>query len=152
MTKLRQLSADESGSALIEVAFALPLLALLLGGTVDYGLYTERKMQAVEAANAAAAYGALPGNQLNTSGITTAAQTASPSLTSISVSPTYFWTCTPGGSHVTNTSICSGYGTPIQYVLVMTSATISAPMPLPGLGSSFTVNGQATYRVRWKPS
>ncbi len=143
---------DEEGSALIEVAFALPVLALLLAGTVDYGLYTERKMQVVEAAAAAAAFGAIPGNQLNTAGMTSAAQTASPSLTGLSVTSTYFWTCTPGGAHVSNTSICANYGTPIQYVVVGTTAAVGAPMPLVGVGSTFTVNGQATYRVRWKPS
>ncbi len=147
-----RLLRDEEGSALVEVAFALPLLALMVAGTVDFGLYTERKMQCVEAANAAAAYGSLPGNQLNTTGMTSAAQAASPSLTGLNVTPSSYWTCTPGGTRVTSTSTCASYGTPIQYVLVVTTATVNAPMPLIGLGPSFTVNGQATYRVRWKPS
>ena len=144
--------ASEEGSALVEVAFALPLLILLVAGTVDFGLYEERKMQVVEAANAAAAYGAVTGNQLNTTGMQSAASTASPSLAGLVVSASDFWTCTPGGSQVTSTSTCSNNESPLQYVQVRTTASVSAPMPLLGLGSSLTVAGQATYRVRWKPS
>ncbi len=147
---LRHLLCCEEGSALIEVALALPLLVLLLGGTVDVGLYEERKMQVVEAAGAAAAFGAQGGNQLNLSGMQTAAATASPGLTNLVVNASSLWSCTPGGAAVAATASCSGGETPLQYVVVATSATVSAPMPLVSLGPNLTVRAQSIYRVRWK--
>lgn len=143
---------DQQGSALVEIAFALPVLALILAGTVDYGLYTERKMQVVEAANAAASYGAVPGNQVDTTGMKAAAAAASPGLSGLTVTASSFWICSSTGSHVASSYTCPGLGTPVQYVQVTTSATISAPMPLMGVGSSFVVTGQSSCRVRWKPS
>lgn len=152
MTFWKQCGAEE-GSALVEVAFALPLLLVILGGTVDFGLYEERKMQVVEAANAAAGFGSQGGNQTNISGMQAAGLGASPSLANLTVTPSQpFWTCTPGGAQVASSNDCGGGEAPLQYVQVVASAPVNPPMPLIGLPSSLTVVGQATYRVRWKPS
>ncbi len=150
--RLQRLISSEEGSALIEVALALPVLVLVLGGTVDVGLYEERKMQVVEAASAASAFGAQGNNQLNVSGMQTAASAASPSLTNLVVAASVLWTCTPGGAAVSSTANCGNGESPLQYVVVATSANVSAPMPLASLGSNLTVKAKATYRVRWKPS
>lgn len=151
MTFRRFLFADD-GSAFVEVALALPLLITVLGGTVDLGLYEERKMQVIEAANAGAAFGAQGGNQLNIAGMQSAAAAASPSLSNLMVTASAVWTCTPGGATVSSTSSCTNGESPLQYVLVGTAANVSAPLPLAVLGANMTVRGQATYRVRWKPS
>lgn len=150
--RLRRLISSEEGSALIEVALALPVLVLMLGGTVDVGLYEERKMQVVEAASAAAAFGAQGNNQLNVIGMQTAASAASPSLTNLVVAASMLWTCTPGGAAVSASAKCGNGGSPLQYVVVATSANVSVPMPLASLGWNLTVSAKSTYRVRWKPS
>ena len=151
MKLCRFLLADD-GSALLEVALALPLLLIVLGGTLDLGLYEERKMQVVEAANAGAAFGAQGGNQLSISGIRNAAASASPSLPNLVVTTLTVWTCFPGGATVPASASCTNGETPLQYVVVSTTANVSAPLPLASLGSNLTVRGQATYRVRWRPS
>ncbi len=151
MTLRRFLSAED-GSALVEVALALPLLAMVLGGTVDFGLYEEFKMQVIEAANAGAAFGAQGGNQINIAGMRNAAATASPSLSNLVVTAASVWTCSPGGAAVSSGASCTNGETPLQYVVVGTTANVNAPLPLASLGTNMTVRGQATYRVRWKPS
>ncbi len=151
MTWLARLR-EEDGNALVEVALALPLLMTMVAGTVDFGLYEERKMQAVEAANAAAGYGAVSGNQLNTAGMQSAASAASPSLSGLTVSAQVYWVCSPGGAQVASSDACSNGENPLQYVLVTTAAVVNAPMPLASLGRNMHVTGQAAYRVRWKPS
>lgn len=144
-----KLLRSEEGSAMVEVALALPLLALLLAGTIDYGVYAERKMQAVEAANAGAAYGAIAGNQKDTTGMQNAAKAAVPALSSLNATATYFYSCTSGGATVGSTTSCSA-GTPLQYVKVVTTATVNAWVGLPSsLPNSATVTGQAIYRVAW---
>ncbi len=140
---------NEQGSALVEVALALPLMALLLAGTINYGVYVERKMQATEAANAGAAYGAVAGNQKDATGMQNAAKAASPTLSGLTATATYFYSCSPGGAVVANTYNCSSYGTPIHYVKVVTTATVPAMIGVNGIASSVTVNGQAIYRVPW---
>ena len=143
---------DESGSALIEVAVTLPLLMVVLGGTIDLGVYEETKMQVTEAANAAAGFGAQGNNQLNSSGMQTAAQNASPSLSHLSFSSSSVWTCTSGGQAVTSTTDCGNGESPLQYVRVQTSSPVNAPIQVSGVTSSLTVSALAIYRVRWKPS
>lgn len=147
----RELCGEE-GSALVEMAFVLPLVMVMVAGVTDIGLYEERKMQVVESANAAAGFGAQGGNQNNTAGMQAAGISASPSLTGLVVNASVLWTCTPGGAAVTSAADCGGGINPLQYVQVATSAPVNAPMPLGVFGSSITVRGRATYRVRWKPS
>ena len=143
----RFLRADE-GSALVEVALALPVLAVILAGMIDFGVWTERKMQVSEAAFAAAAYGSVPGHQYDNAGIQNAAAVASPSLSGLSVTVNQIWTCTPGGAQVTSSSNCTGYGQPDQYVTITMSASVNAPVSLSAFPSTLTVGAHATYRVR----
>ena len=150
MQRLRSFAREEGGSALVEVALALPLMALLLGGTINYGVYVERKMQATEAANAGAAYGAIAGNQKDTTGMQNAAKAASPTLSGLTATATYYYACPPSGSVVASTYSCPYFGTPMQFVKVITTATVPAMIGINGIASSVTVNGQAIYRVNWR--
>ena len=143
-----KLLRSEEGNALVEVAFALPVLAMLLGGTIDYAMYAERKIQVTEAANAGAGYGAIAGNQKNSTGMQNAAKAASPALSGMTATGSYYYACTPTGAAVSSTTSCTG-GTPIQYVKVQTSATITPPLGVAGLPGNITVTGQAIYRVAW---
>ena len=147
---MRDLLHSEDGNALVEVALALPLIAVLLAGTIDYGVYAERKMQATEAANAGASYGTVPGNQLDNSRMQSTARTASPTLSGLSATATHFYSCTSGGAKVTSSYSCSGRVNPIIYVQVSTSATVTSPVYFSGVATSAAINGQAIYRVPWK--
>jgi Flp pilus assembly protein TadG len=145
---------SQNGSALIEFALILPPLVLMLAYMVDYALWIQKALQLQDAASAAAAYGAIPGNATNTTQMTALANyilTGSTSGASwVSVSATNFYTCSPGGTQVTATTSCST-GAPYHYVKVTTSAT---PRGLLGYGAvpgTLALNGAATYRVEVTP-
>ncbi len=140
---------SESGVALIEFALFLPILAFLFVGIVDYALEIQEILQIQEAAAAGAAYGIIPGNQTNLTGMQTAAQKAAADVTGFNATAADVYTCTPGGAAVTSATTCPGYGTPITYVQVTTTATIPVYLAYPGMPSSLTLHGQAIYRVPW---
>jgi Flp pilus assembly protein TadG len=144
-----RLLRSESGVALIEFSLFLPILAFLFVGIVDYALELQEGLQVQEAAAAGAAYGVTPGNQKDLAGMQTAAQNAALGVSGFSATAVDVYTCTPGGTTVTSGSTCSGYGTPITYVQVTTSATIPVFLAYPGMPSSLTLHGAATYRVPW---
>jgi len=142
---------SERGVATVEFALFLPVLAFLFIGIVNYALEIQQTMQIQEAASAGAAYGAIPGNQKSLTGMQTAAQNAASGVSGFSATASDIFTCSPGGTTVTSASSCSGYGTPIEYVQVSTSATVPALLAYPGMPSSLTLHGSATYRVPWQP-
>jgi Flp pilus assembly protein TadG len=149
VTEERRFLRSERGVALIEFALFLPILTFLFVGIVDYALEIQEAMQIQEAAAAGAAYGTIPGNQSNLTGMQTAAQNAAAGISGFSAVATEIYECTAGGSTVTSSTTCSGYGTPITYVQVTTSATIPVYLAYPGMPSSLTLHGGATYRVPW---
>jgi Flp pilus assembly protein TadG len=154
---------SEDGSILIEFALLLPPLVLMLAFMVDYALWIQKAMQIQDAAAAAAAYGAIPGKSSNTTQMTQLANyIATGSVNGASWfkvnSPATmsFYSCTPGGTHVTATTSCPT-GAPYRYVQVTTTASpagllgdtfIPASIVIP---SSMTLSGSATYRVEGTP-
>ena len=143
---------DEGGQALIEFALFSTLFILLFAGIVDYSVYMHMQTELKECAAAGAGIGASTDNQENTTAMEYLAYFSAPDLASkITINATYFYTCTQGGAHVTNTTVCTGsYTTPLMYVQVTTSAPIPAMLKWSGLPSTLTLQGQATYRVRWR--
>jgi Flp pilus assembly protein TadG len=138
------------GSALVDFAVLLPVLVLIFIGVVDYTLFLQQEMQVTEAAAAGATYGAIPGNQKDFTGMQTAARNAAPGISGFAVTAVDIFTCTPGGTAVTSATICAGYGTPIEYVQVQTSATSPPLLSYAGM-SSLNLKGSATVRVPWTP-
>lgn len=142
---------DESGTALIEFSLFLSILVLVFVGVVDYALEIQQAMQVTEAAGAGAAFGAVPGNQKNFTGMQAAATSSAPGVNGFSVTAADIFTCTPGGAVVLSSASCTGYGTPIEYVQVKTSATVPALLAYVGMPASLALKGTATYRVQWVP-
>ncbi len=142
---------DECGSALVEFALFLSFLVLILVGVVDYGMEIQQAMQVTEAATAGAEFGEIPGNQQNLSGMQAAATSAASGVHGFTVTAVDAFTCTPGGVSVSRSTTCSGYGTPIEYVQVNTTATVPTLMVYIGMPSSLTLNGSASFRVPWTP-
>lgn len=151
---MKKLSRSEDGSILIEFALLLPPLILMMAYMVDYALWIQKAMQLQDAASAAAAYGAIPGNSSNTSQMTTLANfiaTGSPTGAAwLTVSATNFWTCSPGGAQVTASTSCPT-GAPYHYVKVTTSGSQGALLGFRGIASTLTLGGAATYRVEVTP-
>ncbi len=150
-----RLHRSEDGSILIEFALVLTPLVLILACVVDYALWIQRAMLVQDAAAAAAAYGAMPGKVANTSQITSLANYIATGSTAGAAwftvnPPTDFYTCSPGGSHVTATTSCPT-GAPYHYVQVTTSVSPNALLGSHWMPSSLTLNGAATYRVEVTP-
>jgi Flp pilus assembly protein TadG len=138
----------ESGSILVEFAVSLSVLTLVFIGVADYALMIQQALLVTGAAAAGAAYGVIPGNQTNLSGMQTAARNTASGVSGFSVTATDVFTCTPGGASVSSSSTCSGYGTPIEYVQVTTSATVNPLLSWTGISAS-TLTGTASFRVAW---
>jgi len=143
-------AAGEDGSAMLEFALCLPIFFFIFAAVVDYAIFIQQAMQVTQAAAAAAAYGAINGNTADYTGMQTAAQNAAPGVSGLVVSATDLYTCTPGGASVASSATCSGYGTPIKYVQVQTTASVSPTLRYFNL-SSLTLRAVSTYRVSWTP-
>jgi Flp pilus assembly protein TadG len=146
-----RLPADESGSALLEFALILSVMVFLLLGTVDYTCYILREMQIQNAATAGAAYGAVPGNESNLTGIQSYTVALAPYVNGVTATATNVWACSPGGTSVLSTSLCTGNVTPYKYVVVTTKATIPVAMTYPGIPASTALKATAMMRVPWTP-
>jgi len=147
-----RLFSDESGGALVEFAAFLSMLVLLFVGMVDYALEIQQAMQVTEAASAGASFGSIPGNQKNLSGIEAAATNSASGVHGFTVTAVDVFICP--GPPVVSASIsttCTGYGKPIEYVQVNTSATVPPLMAYIGMPSSLKLNGSASFRVPWTP-
>jgi Flp pilus assembly protein TadG len=127
----------------------MSMLVTIFASIVDYSQAIRQEMEVTEAAAAGANYAAIPGNQTNLTGIQNIAIAAAPDVSGMSAVATNVYTCTPGGAAVTSTTTCAGYGTPIEYVKVKTSATIHPVLKYVLPASFTTLNGVALYRVQW---
>jgi Flp pilus assembly protein TadG len=144
----------EEGDALIELAAALPILLLIICYMVDGALWIQQGMQLQAAASAGAAYGAIPGNSGNHSTMVQLANYDATGnlngVTGFTAAATDFYSCTPGGTTVTATTICAS-GAPYHYVKVTTSYTSNGLISLPGIPSSMSPSAVAIYRVEVTP-
>jgi len=140
---------ERDGSALVEFAVFLSTLVMIFASIVDYSQAIRQEMEVTEAAAAGANYAAIPGNQTNLTAIQNVAIAAAPDVSGISAVATNVYTCTPGGTAVTSTTTCPGYGTPIEYVQVKTSATFHPVLKYVVPASMTTLKGIALYRVQW---
>ncbi len=149
-----KLANSEEGSSLIEMALILPLMLLIVFSLVNYALFLQKAMVVQDAAAAGAQYGTIPGNATNSSAmIQIANYDVTGSLSGASgftANANNFYTCTPGGAHVTATTSCPA-GAPLHYVQVTTSLTANSLLPYPGTPFTQTINGSATYRVEVTP-
>jgi Flp pilus assembly protein TadG len=134
---------------MVELAFALPVLVLLLLAAADFG----RLFYVWIAVNNAARAGAQYGSQsvitaANSAGMILAALTDGANVAGLTATASQC-TCATG----TNVTACSGssynctnapYAT---YVEVDTQAPFSTIVPYPGIPSSLTVKGKAIMQV-----
>lgn len=145
---------SEEGSSLVEFALLLPMMMSILVCLTDYALWAQRAIQLQSAADAAAAYGTIPGNASNTTAMTQIANLgATGSLSgsaSVTVASNLIYTCSPGGAQVTATTLCGSLA-PMQYVQVSVKSTVSPWMKYLGVPSSLALAGWASYRVQGTP-
>lgn len=161
---------NEAGSAFVELALVLPLLCLVLIGSVELGRMAYAAIEVSNAARAAVAYGSLNlVTAADTAGMSAAAAEDAADLTALgatlATNTQDVCVCNTGSSMVPisdchqlsslccppgeTTSCTSGYttGTGIVYVQATTSATVKTIFNYPGIPKTFTLNGFAQMRV-----
>jgi Flp pilus assembly protein TadG len=151
---------DDNGSALVEVALFLSLVGVpMLLGTADLGWVVYDSSEIANAAHAGAMYGMQSLTYAeNNSGITTAARAEAADFgTNLSVSPTTYYACSlaVNGTKYTGTNAetnatagCTGSENhPLEFVQVVTSATITPNIHWPGLPATFTLSATSVMEV-----
>ena len=121
LPKGRQLGQDCGGNVLIEFAFALPIVFLLLAGMLDLGRYGLQKSAMLQGAREGAQYGIIA--YTDSANINTTAQNAT-GLTGVTATNSVFCECV-SGTAVSCTSTCSGGGSPRRYITVTTTRTFT---------------------------
>lgn len=157
--RMRDLRKD-SGSAFVELALVLPLLCLLLIGTVELGRIAYAAIEVSNAARAAVAYGSQNHDTaIDSANMQTAASIDAADLSSMGATltwtspPTQACACASGTSITSPTSAycatpanqCAG--TYVVYVQAAPTATVGTMFNYPGLPNSFTLHGFAQMRV-----
>jgi Flp pilus assembly protein TadG len=135
------------GQSLVELALVLPLLLLLLVGTIEIGRFAYYSILVSNAARAGAQYGAQSlVTAADTTGITNAAQ--NDGLPSLSVTPSQLCGCTGAtlGACGTIPPVCVP-NHPLVYVQVTASGTFSSLFSYPGLPATFAITSTEKMRV-----
>lgn len=170
--KKRTLSND-AGSAFVELALVLPLLCLLLIGSVELGRIAYAAMEVSNAARAAVAFSSQNRSTAGQDAVTVAAVKAAAAVdasdltalgATLATTPNTVCVCDTGSSTPAvdcgslgnlccppgETASCTaGYytGTGVVYVQATTTATIKTMFNYPGLPNSYTLHGFAKMRV-----
>jgi Flp pilus assembly protein TadG len=154
---LRRLSIrSESGDSLVEMALLLPILTMLLLGTVDLGRLSYMSIEVSNAARAGVQYGQQNSTTWsNVTAMQTAATNDAADLVGVTQGnltavATYWCQCSDGTSVTPNcfpsTPSCATTHR-VDYVKVVTTATYKPWFSCPGIPSSTTLTSQAVMRA-----
>ena len=149
-------SRSETGSALVELAVALPMLMLLLVGTADFARVLYMTIELTNAARAGAQFGATDvGSSVDGAGIQSTAAAAAPDVVPLvtSVNPLATAACmcatdsgtfSGGGSCYAN---CGSSGHMVIFVQADASKTFTTIAGIPGVPRTLNVHRRAQMRV-----
>lgn len=130
MLCIKQMIKNNRGQALVEFALVLPVLLLLIVGSMEFGLIIHRYMAVAEAAREGARSAAVGGSNATVTSVVTAAASQIPAdQLIISVTP---------GTRVRGEGVTVTVGTPVHTITKLIS---------PFFPAGFTVQGIATMRV-----
>jgi Flp pilus assembly protein TadG len=152
---------EESGGSLVELALIMIFFYLpLLIGTSEVGLLVYDSIEISNAAQAGTDYGMGSATLAadSTDMITAAQAEASEFGTLLTVAPLTYYVCatavagtqyTGSNAQANATAACTGANNhALQFVQVTTSATVKPPIHLPGLPTSFVLQGFSVKEVR----
>ncbi len=139
---------SRAGSAIVELALVLPMLMLILVGTIDFGRLFFEAVTVVDAARAGVQYG----SRSNTfsgdyDGMKAAADDNARDLDATTPSAVRFCKCENGNDVDCVTGTCAE-GVPQVYVRVEIQKTFDVMVGLPGIPSTTALTRQATFRVQ----
>ena len=143
-------AANDEGSALAEMAIILPMLALLIAGSIEVGRYGYYSIVVGNAARAGVQYGAQTlGTAADDAGMRASALNDGQHLTGLDATASHTCRCADGTA-----SNCASGDCPtshrIVFVQVAATGTFGSLLNYPGLPASvrtITVNNTATMRV-----
>lgn len=152
--KLRTLWADSRGAALVEFAFAAPILATLLIGVVDLSMFISANLAVQRAARAGGEFAVMNGyNATGVAGaVTSANATRSSYMSAIAASPAPAnWCACPDATTGLSVKAC-GTSCPSglvagSYVTASASATFTPLFPWPGMQGSSQLSSSSTVRI-----
>ena len=141
---------ETTGQALIELAFMVPIFVLLLIGAFEFATLEYAGIEVSHAARAGVAYGSQSGaTAADISGMQTAATNDGPDVPGLSAVATEFWSCSDAPStQSTSPPTCTTGNHLLNYVQVTTTATVAPAIQVPGLPSTYRLNGVAIMRVQ----
>lgn len=149
---IRNLLRSREANSIIETAFVMPVLVLLLLGAFDFGRAYYYAVEVSSAAHAAATYGIH--NLSDSAGMTSAAQLDAPDVSTLATTANYGCECFDGSAKSTScttppTSCAEGSTAEnyVNYVQVKTTATYKPILVYPGLPTTFTLTGSAYMRA-----
>jgi Flp pilus assembly protein TadG len=156
---------SEDGTAAVEFALILPIIAILCCGAIDYGEAANLTTQLNSAARAGAQYAL--SHPDDPGGIAWAAQNsirtsaalvtiAVPGNSALSGTNPYYCTCSDSNIDVANQVSCTAAvsgvapctGTKKFFVKVTATQTFTPFLPYPGIASGVAMTGVATVQVR----
>lgn len=150
----RKISSDQAGAALVEFAFAAPLLAVLLIGMVDLSMYISAKLAVERAARAGAEYATI--NGYDSAGVSAAVTNATKSRASymsvIAANPAPQTLCAcPDPAAGLSVKVCgtrcsSGLAAG-TYVKASASATFTPLFPWPGMAGAQQLSANSIVRI-----
>ncbi len=143
----RREATSDSGQAVLEIAFILPVALMFLVGIAEIGRYANACIVVGHAARAGVQYAAQ--NRVTASSNTNiiqAAQADAPEFSNMTVTPSYYCTCADGSSSTCQPTDCQGSRI-IEYSKVDTEVDMQSLFDYPGFPKAYVVKGEAIMRV-----
>ena len=160
MRVVRRLIRGTEGGALVELAVSLPILVVILAGTVDFARVFNMSVSLQNAARAGAQYGAYSvANSGDTSTMQTTATGSIPQVTGVTATASRACMCATDAGVFSNTSPSANNCTaaastacPTGHVVITVTVTATKTFSslmsvLPGVPSSINLARSATLRV-----
>ena len=141
------LRKSDSGTALVELAVAVPVFTTLLVGSSELARVAYASIEVTNAAKAAVQYGAqTSATAADTTGIKLAATNEAYNLNGLSTTVSTSCVCSDGSASTCLNTDCSS--SQIEQVLsVQTQITIDPLIHAPGLPTTYTIHGRAIQNV-----
>lgn len=145
----RELRRREKGSALVELAIALPIIILLAIGVADFGRMFFTGIAVANAARAAAEYGSTKVTSMSdTSKVNQAGRDEAGDISGVLVTSEQFCRC-PDGTTPDCAGTCpSPYTWTEVFVKAKATKTFSLILHYPGIPQTLTFTDSATFRAQ----
>lgn len=145
--RTRSLLAGERGQNILEFAFFVPVILLLLVGAIEIGRLAYLSILVNNAAHAGVQYGAQSlATASDNTGMQNAALNDGQNISGLTAAASHYCSCADGSSSSCQATDCAGSHR-LVYVQVNTTGQFHSLFAYPGLPSSYTVTGEAVMRV-----